>query len=392
MLKNKSVFFYILIRHWKAYKYFDRCINSVLTQNYNNYKILFIDDASNYSSKRREYIIKKLRGHVVIFNKKRCYSLLNAYHLISKYATNSNAIIINLDGDDWLPHSICLSQLATIYSSNPTLQMTYGDCLIWDGHIKKRSCIAQLETLNKPYPKQTIEKNTFRSEQFLPLHPRTWKVSLFKSIPKKEFLDSNGKWLRFAEDMALFFPMLEKIKPSEYKVLKNPLYVYNQNNPHADVVENTIPLLKDELEIRTKKKVGRIYRRNSQNVNIYYHKLFSLPFFGTVFYKLQNILIGLNIMKSLFISLKNEALAKNMLNKFEAKNLVFIIKSTKLHVLLKNIQNFKILDCPGINIKKMSNDNLYDLMWTLVFCDAITPKTRKVIVKILPADFPIIRI
>ena len=98
-----------------------------------------------------------------------------------------------------------------------------------------------------------IRDFSYRLEPFYPLHPRTWKVWLFKKIKKEDFHRPNGTWLQYAEDQAIFFPMLE-IANGNFEVIKAPLYVYNMTTQHSDIKENLLGLLKDELIIRKKTK------------------------------------------------------------------------------------------------------------------------------------------
>lgn len=249
--KKGTVFFYVLIRAWKSFKYFNKCIDSVFQQNYKNYEILFVDDASGYSIKQKKYIKEKLKGHVVIFNMKRRYSIYNAYNLIHKYTKDDEAVIFGLDGDDWLLGKNALSIVAKIYERNNNCALTYGDCLLWDGQLSKKSARYIWPCVNCEYSKEVINRNSYRKEPFIPLGPRTWKVWLFKKIAKKDFLDTNGKWLRFAEDHAIFYPMLE-MAIKNLVINKIPLYVYNITNTHRDVNENTFGVLRDELTIRKK--------------------------------------------------------------------------------------------------------------------------------------------
>ena len=61
----------------------------------------------------------------------------------------------------------------------------------------------------------------------------------------------DGSWLQFAEDQAMFYPMLE-IAKGKYAVMSKPLYVYNIATKNSDNKQNLIRLLKDELIIRRK--------------------------------------------------------------------------------------------------------------------------------------------
>lgn len=256
---NTNLFVYILIRSWKAFDNFDRCIDSVYSQGYKHYKILFVDDASGYSNKQKVYIKNKLKNHVTVFNKIRKYSLRNAYELIYKYANDEkNAIIFNLDGDDWLPNKNCIQTVIDIYSQKSEVLLTYGECYIWDGKkISKKTSRYLIENVNIPYKKNIIRTKTFRNHPFLPLHPRTWKVSLFKKIKLKDFKRNDKTWIKFAEDQAIFYPMLEMAN-GNIAVIKKPLYVYNQSSKYTDTKVNLNSLLKDEVIIRRKKKYEKI--------------------------------------------------------------------------------------------------------------------------------------
>lgn len=250
---ERDLFFYILIRSWNAFEYFDRCIDSVLNQTYKNYQILFVDDASNYTIDQRKYIEAKIgtKNNTVRFNKKRKYSLRNAYEMINTYAMIEDAVIVNLDGDDWLLNENVLKQLKKIYEVK-NCSFTYGECLIWDGLRLSDIPARQLKFFtNISYPKHVVEAKSFRSYPFLPLHLRTWKVDLFKSIPLSNFQKRNGEWISFCEDLAIYFPMLENTF-EKCEVIKEPLYVYNCENRLSDSKVHMQKLIREEIILRKK--------------------------------------------------------------------------------------------------------------------------------------------
>lgn len=250
----KEALFYILIRSWNAFEYFDRCVDSVLEQNYKNYKILFIDDHSNYNAGKRMYIKNKLRGHCVKFNNKRLYSLRNAYSLLSDCPNSENAVVFNLDGDDWLLDNKSLETVAKTYHENENCLLTYGECLIWDGSkLSNKPAGHILPYVNRTYSPTIIKNRLYREVPFFPLHPRTWKLWLFNKINKSDFLKPDGSWINFAEDQAIYYPMLEMAN-GNFKVITNPIYVYNLANSNSDINSNLVGLLKDELLVRKKPK------------------------------------------------------------------------------------------------------------------------------------------
>lgn len=386
----KSIFFYILIRSWNSFEHFDKCIDSVLSQDYLNYKILFVDDASDYTKNQKKYIKRKLLNHKVVFNSIRKYSLGNSFEIIHKYAKKDDAIIFNLDGDDWLlPNA--LNIVANVYQKHQKCQLTYGQCLIWDGdEIYRKSSRYLFPRINTRYPKQIEKHKSYRLEPFRPLHPRTWKVSLFKSISKKEFLDSRGKWLRFPEDQAMFYPMLEKINDN-YIVIKKSIYVYNMANAHSIIKEYTIPTVKEEIDIRKKHSSIKKYILGEKKINVYHHKTLSLPIVSDLLYILQIKLLENDLSNTIVISLKNSILRNKLLNLLKNSTII-VVKTPKLYNLLKNFHSYKIFDCPPLKLSDKTIDYLYQVMWTLVYCDAVTKNTKRLLNSLIPNNYPTINI
>lgn len=248
---GKQPFFYVLIRSWNAFSYFDRCVGSVLAQDYPYYRILFVDDASDYTSAQKSYIRRRLRGHLVRFNHERKHAVRNAYELIKSYADNARGVVVNVDGDDWLYTTSALRYLAHIYATHSSW-VTYGDCVLWDGrHVSVRPASRLIQQCNVPYPRSIMRLSSYRREPFIPLHPRTWKVWLYNTIDEKDFHRADGSWLEYCEDMAIYFPMLE-MAGSHCHVINTPLYCYNTYTPLSDVTLHPFALYKDELEIRKK--------------------------------------------------------------------------------------------------------------------------------------------
>lgn len=246
-----EIFFYILIPSWNAFEYFDCCINSVSSQSYTNYKILFVDDCSDYTKEQKRYIHQKLNKHIVRFNIERKFAVRNIYEMLHEYTENDNAIVVNLDGDDWLLHENVLLYLAKIYKKRQCY-LTYGECLVWDGkNLSQKPARFLDNNWNIPYPQNVIANNTYRREPFYPLHLRSWKLSLYKKILKKDFQEDGGKWLKFCYDLAIYFPVLEMVQ-GKYFVPKIPLSVYNMGTPYSDIKVHRINLLRDELIIRRK--------------------------------------------------------------------------------------------------------------------------------------------
>lgn len=208
---------------------------------------MYIDDNSEYTTKQKKYITQKLQNHIVIFNSIRKYSVRNAYEAIHEHATKSESVIVSLDGDDWMHSRHALRFLNVFYKIHQPMA-TYGSCLAW-----KNNALLKIGNKfeNKKYPTEIIANGLFRKHPFLPLHPRTWKTKVFKQIRKEDFLNDQGDWLKYCEDQAIFFPILEMYPK---KVLRIPklLSVYNLDTTQSDNKTHFYEQIQDEIEIRTK--------------------------------------------------------------------------------------------------------------------------------------------
>lgn len=236
------------MRSWNAFEAFDQCIDSIFSQTYKKYQILFVDDCSNYTTRQRKFIRQKLTNHIVVFNRQKKGSIRNAYELIHNYAKKNSAIICNIDGDDYFSNNQALETIANAYTTTGC-EYTYGNCRVRNVETGEFFTASSFDRhANKPYTQE--EKNSsLRKLPFKPLHPRTWKVSLFKKIKQSNFKDANGNWLKYCEDMAIFFPLMDQA-PYGGQVIQSELYTYNISTKHNDTMIHLLDTLKDEVYIR----------------------------------------------------------------------------------------------------------------------------------------------
>jgi glycosyltransferase involved in cell wall biosynthesis len=237
---------YLLIRSWNSFRYLHRCIPSVLGQRGVPFTVLFVDDHSDYTQQEKQFIRRELAGHVVIFNTTRKYAIHNAYDMIHHFVSSDDAIVVNVDGDDWLSSASVLARVVSEYEKTHCL-LTYGNCrYFWPGTKKHNTLGSDWGELNHRYSRDVEKNNAYRKTFFIPLHLRTWTAGLFKKIRKESFLRPDGSWQRICEDEAMFLPMLE-MAGGRYSVIKDVLYVYNRENKYNDSKANAGESLFDEL-------------------------------------------------------------------------------------------------------------------------------------------------
>ena len=240
----------VIIPFYNPGSFLELCVNSVLTQNYDNFEVLFINDASTDNSPKKYIPIrtssKNEKGEEVftnshpILDKTKCKNVLqwsssmrmtalkNIHNGIMQFATDPDDIVVLLDGDDWLLNRNSLSYINEFYEKNPNCWMMYGSSQWTDG----RPCCA------KPYTESDF-KTGIRKVPFKVSHIRTFRAGLYHSIANQDQMfecmqDKNREWYRMTYDVAMFFPMLEMAGFEHVFYNNKKLYVYNRENPISD--------------------------------------------------------------------------------------------------------------------------------------------------------------
>ncbi len=206
---------------WNASKYIDLCIDSVVGQKNQNFKMIIIDDVSTDDSCQIvKNKITESSNIELIENSRKKYKLKNFDDLISdRSLIQDDDIVVELDGDDWLADN---SIIDTIYE-------TYNNTNILISNGKFAYCNGKMGFSNN------VNISTIRQSPFMFSHLRSWKVSLWRSINKKYFIDPRtNDYFRITADMAYSLPMLEMAGQDRYKHIPKILLIYNDISPFND--------------------------------------------------------------------------------------------------------------------------------------------------------------
>ncbi len=249
---SKDKKFVIVIPSYNNEKWCEQNINSVINQNYTNYRIIYTDDCSPDSTfEKASQLSASCNKITLIKNKIRLGAMENLYNMI--HSCEDDEIIITVDGDDWLADNDVLSKLNQFYC-NEDIWMTYGQY--------KNSTDGNTGCSNQ-YPINIINANSFRQHTWGASHLRTFYTWLFKKIKKEDFLKDN-KFFAMTYDMAIMFPMLE-ISGTRSKFISDILYVYNLNNQINDHKVNA-QLQRDlDVFIRAKQKYSKLENYTPKN-------------------------------------------------------------------------------------------------------------------------------
>lgn len=311
-IKEKSIA--IVIPSYNNKDWYKRNIDSVLSQEYTNYQVIYTDDCSpdHTGNLVETYLSQHHLGHKVtlIKNNVRIGALHNLYNMI--HSCDDNAIIVTLDGDDWFPDRYVLKKLNEVYSSGE-VWLTYGQFQMHPNN-EKGWATAMPDTI--------VKDNAFRDYQHLPTHLRTFYTWLFKAIKLEDFLYL-GDFYSMSWDMTMMFPMIE-MAGEHHRFIADIMYTYNNENAISD--HRVSRQLQAHLAqiIRAKKRYTQLTKKppmRSNNLNTHADAILFSNNSPTKLHKLlksmQKHVTGLDTIFVLYRSInKNEKKYNNIKNKF----------------------------------------------------------------------------
>lgn len=222
-----------IIPVYNAEKYINRCIQSIVSQDYDNYFIRISDDCSTDGTCEEILrVINQLPENIqekIIFhrNDENMGAVYNQVQMMFWDYTYDDDIIMLIDGDDWLVNDPNIfHKINNIY--NDGAEFTYGSC--W-------SVVDNIPLIAQPYPPEVKENRDYRNYRFnwnMPYtHLRTFNAYLYSDMTPDEFM-LDGEWPRAGGDTHLFYTLLEKATPKNVVCIPDIIYNYNDANPIND--------------------------------------------------------------------------------------------------------------------------------------------------------------
>jgi len=239
--RNSQQKMIIVTPAYNAGQYIEKCIQSVITQDYDNYLMVVIDDCStdNTYDVAKKYESDKV---VVIKNTENKGAVRNQIESIIKYSKTDD-IIMFLDGDDSLVNN---NQIFHFYNNlyDGTTEFTYGSC--W-------SMVDKIPLISQNYLQETKKEKKYRQYKFnwnMPYtHLRTFKAYLLNDVNDGNFKDEKGNWYKAGGDGSIFYTVIEKADPNKIKVVQDIVYNYNDISPLNDYKVNSAEQTKNANRI-----------------------------------------------------------------------------------------------------------------------------------------------
>ncbi|MEX0849104.1 MAG: glycosyltransferase family 2 protein [Candidatus Dependentiae bacterium] len=212
--------FIVVTASYNNVDWYKKNLLSIFNQEYDNWSLIYIDDCSVDGTGEfvEQFVSQNNMYHKVniIHNMKRMGHCYNQYHAIQQCP--DDAIIVIVDGDDWLAHDGVFSYLNKVYQDD--VWITYGQFQYYKRGA--RGCSRQI-------PNYVIEQNGIRDYgPWVTSHLRTFYAGLYKKI-KHEHLMLNGNYLSMSVDAATMIPMIE-MAGWHSKFIPDILYMYNDIN------------------------------------------------------------------------------------------------------------------------------------------------------------------
>jgi glycosyltransferase involved in cell wall biosynthesis len=192
-----------------------KTLSSVFSQCYENYRVIYIDDASDDGSydlaRDLIYDSSHLGQVTLVRNEERLGHLANIYRAVQ--ICKDEEIVVILQGEDWLAHEWVLQRLNAYYA-DPDLWLTYGQ-------------YRDFPTYELGICQECKEMN-FRLQPFQTSHLKTFYAALFKKIREPDFI-YGGQFLPAASDLAYMTPMLEMARDHSH-FIPEILYICNRES------------------------------------------------------------------------------------------------------------------------------------------------------------------
>jgi len=228
-----------------------RLLDTLRQQTYQDYFIVYVDDASqNGSADYAKFILENdctfKDKSLIVCNSTNTECLANFVMAMQNIIINPKAIVINIDNDDCLTANNAIERIVTEFNNGADI--TCGNCLRRDKPLKE-------------YKIYSFNKTWERNGDNIWLHPKCFRRKLFDYTDIESDLKINGKFVSVNTDFAFMLPMIEHSAKSVF--ISDTLYYFepstNNQISHGKYKKEN----KEKIRNMLLQKARRNYEKNN---------------------------------------------------------------------------------------------------------------------------------
>ena len=257
----KETFFSIVITAYNCEKYIEKCIFSVLNQNFREYELIIIDDCSSDNTLK---IIENIKDNrIKIFSLPQNQGVSNARNTAIK-ASNGEYIFF-LDCDDYIENNLLKEAYNELLSSKADV-LFCPYFVFWENKNKYKFSNPQyrmdkIKKLPRPFDKENAKNIIYETN-----------YEVCTKFYKRSFLLDNNicfKTLLFGEDLPFYWEIIQKAQKFSY--LEKQYYCYRKGHKCLDV-QKIVEYLPHALELSREympKEGGIFYKKSAKMLNFW---------------------------------------------------------------------------------------------------------------------------
>lgn len=249
-----------------------QCIDSVLSQDYQNWEQIIIDDGSTDSTEKQ---IAKYNDKRIIYIKQKNKGISNLYEIYNKALEKSKGqLIAILEGDDFWPKDKLSKQLISF--KDPEVVLSWGDAYVTNKNGDNAKIFHRnIFKPNESIPKTIILKKMFLLTGFIPACTVMCKKNALLEIggfkqPKNSPCVDRSTWLHLANEGKFYY--LDEIlgywrRHGEQITSNKKIEMLSANGHYSCCYFNSLPQnQKDQIGI----KIKDIHNKNKKSLSSAY--------------------------------------------------------------------------------------------------------------------------
>lgn len=266
----------VVVTSYNNKQWYKRNLDTIFFQDYQNYRIIYIDDCSpDGTGDLVESYIKQLGQEdrcIVIKNKVRVRALANLFYALQ--LCQDDEIVLNYDGDDWFAHSHVFQLINEIYQDE-AVWITYGQFINWpSGQLGYCASV----------PAEVVEGQLYRKKWWKPGQLRTFYAWLFKQVKLKDLIFTGpyfqGQFFPANSDLAIYYPMME-MAGVHFKFIDEIIYIRNVQTTINDFKVNKEVQIAGSKQIRYQEPYQKLEQSKSGYFDQFAHSKADIIIFSS---------------------------------------------------------------------------------------------------------------